>query len=92
MAFGTSLENYFLLTVPKSLQIGGTFLVFVVTGGITGAVGMLMNWGLFKFGYLYLPDGAAGMSIYRFYYLAVGIIFALGILLPYSLPGKKSQQ
>ncbi|MBE6368080.1 MAG: MFS transporter [Lentisphaerae bacterium] len=92
MAFGTSLENYFLLSVRPDLQIGGTFLVFVVTGGVTGAVGMLMNWLIFKLSAFVLPPDAGSMDVYHFYYSVIGTVFAAGILLPWSLPEKSVQK
>jgi len=90
MALGTSLENYFLVTVPEKLQIGGTFLVFVVTGGCSGAAGMALNWLLFYLAENFC-DSSSAMAPFRFYYAIVGALFALGILAPWSLPGKAEE-
>lgn len=86
--FGASLENYFLLSVPDRLQLGGTFLVFVVTGGGAGVLGMLFNFGIFKLAEFSGWDGGGSMTLFRFYFLCAGIIFAAGCLAPWSLPDK----
>ena len=87
MAFGTSLENYFLISVPDALQPGGTFLVFVITGGVAGSLGILINSAIFKIaGSLNIPSGS--MELYSFYFTVAGILFAAGIIAPWSLPVK----
>ena len=88
VAFSTSLENYFLISVPTELQLGGTFLVFVVTGGAAGAVGMLLNWTLFKIAPMVIDPAAGAMTTYHFYYTVTGLLFALGIFGAISLPVK----
>jgi hypothetical protein len=87
MTFGTSLENYFLISVPTALQPGGTFLVFVITGGVAGTLGIFINSIIFKIaGAMNIPSGS--MELYRFYFTIAGILFAAGIIAPWSLPVK----
>ena len=90
MGMGTPLESYFLITVPENLQLVGTFLVFVVTGGLAGAAGIGMNWSVFKLAE-YVISSSDSMSVFRFYYEVMAAIFALGILAPWSLPGKADE-
>lgn len=87
MTLGTSLENYFLISVPTALQPGGTFLVFVITGGVAGTLGIFINSIIFKIaGAMNIPSGS--MELYRFYFTIAGILFAAGIIAPWSLPVK----
>ena len=91
MAFGTSLENYFLISVPAHLQLGGTFLVFVITGGGAGVLGMLLNFAIFKLGGIFNFHTGEPLQIFRFYFMTAGVLFAAGILAPWSLPGKAEE-
>jgi len=90
MGMGTPLESYFLITIPEKLQLGGTFLVFVVTGGLAGVAGIGMNWGVFKLAE-YVISAGDSMSVFRFYYQVMAAVFALGIFAPWSLPGKADE-
>lgn len=85
MAFGTSLENYFIASVPGKLQLGGTFLVFVITGGMAGVLGMILNWGIFQLSEFWQWSGNSMMP-FCFYFMSVGVLFAPGILAVASLP------
>ncbi len=87
VSFSTNLANYFLISVPGRLQIGGTFLIFVVTGGLMGALGMLLNSLIFHLAQTMSP-GAGPLASFRLFYGACGLLFSVWIFVPALLPVK----
>lgn len=85
--FSTNLANYFLISIPGRLQIGGTFLVFVVTGGLMGALGMLLNSLIFHF-VQGNSSGAGTLAPFRLFYGICGLLFSVWIFVPALLPVK----
>ena len=83
----TGLGNYFTNTVDNPHQIGGTFWVFVVTGGLMGVCGMIFNPLIFKL--LQIFGNGTGMDLFRSYFLVTAILFAGLIFAPLSLVLKK---
>jgi len=85
--FSTNLANYFIGSVPDRLQIGGTFLVFVVTGGLMGALGMVLNALIFHLASDHFAASGPLMP-FRMFYLVCGLLFSVWIFVPASLPAK----
>lgn len=85
----TGLGNYFTNTVDNPHQIGGTFWVFVVTGGLMGVCGMIFNPLIFKL--LQISGNGSGMDLFRNYFLVTAILFAGLICAPLSLVLKKKK-
>ena len=81
---GSSLSNYFSITIPNRHQIGGTFWVFLVTGGMMGLLGMFLNPAILAVIQRFYP--AEPFRHFQLYFLIAGILFAGGILAPLSLP------
>ncbi len=75
--FSTNLANYFLISIPGRLQIGGTFLVFVVTGGLMGALGMVLNALIFHFVQTDL-SGTETLTPFRVFYGLADFCFPSG--------------
>jgi len=86
IGFSTSLGNYFIMAAPNHLQVGGSFLIFWVHGGLVGIVGIVANPLLF--GFIGNYTVADSMESFRLYYLITGAISLLFIFAPMSLPVK----
>ena len=84
----TSLNNYFTVTIPNQHQIGGTFWVFLATGGLMGLLGMFLNPAILAGIQNWFPG--APFRHFQLYFLFAGILFAAGILAPVSLPESSS--
>lgn len=87
VSFGTNLANYFMISIPGRLQLGGSFLVFVVTGGLMGALGMLLNSLIFHFVQT-APAGGGTLAPFRLFYGLCGLLFSIWIFVPALLPVK----
>ena len=83
----TSLSNYFTITIPNQHQIGGTFWVFLVTGGLVGLLGILLNPGILAGIEHFCPD-AEPFRRFQLHFLIAGALFCGGILAPLSRPEK----
>ena len=79
----TGLGNYFSNTVSNVYQVGGTFWVFVITGGLVGLVGMIMNPILLKS--IEFVTKSDGIAMYRGFFIITAILFAGLIFAPISL-------
>lgn len=80
----TSLNCYFVESVPNRLQIGGTFLVFVVTGGVTGVLGMMLNPVLLRLANCFTLSNP--LMEFRLFYGFCVLLFAGGIFPLLALP------
>ena len=86
LCFSVSQNAYFTITVPNSIQIGGTILLFLIAGGLVGAAGLVLNPLIFKLAECY-PAGDA-MTPFRMYYLIAGILSVPGIRAAIRLPNR----
>lgn len=84
--FSTSLNSYFAISVPNPLQIGGTFLVFIITGGLVGVLSVILNPLIFKLTELY--PASDSMTPFRLYYMITGVLSLPGIRSVVRLPVK----
>lgn len=85
--YTTSLGSYFMLSIPNRLQIGGTFLVYVVTGGFIGALGMILNPLFFKLASCHSWE--TPITVFRIYFTLCALLQAGGIFALISLPVAK---
>lgn len=84
--FSTSLGNYFVMTIPAHMQVGGTFLVFVITGGLVGVAGVLLNPALLRLA----ADFAGGsLAAYKLYFALCIILFLPGLHTVITLPPER---
>jgi MFS family permease len=82
----TALNNYFAITIPNSIQVGGTFLVFTINGGLTSLLGILVNALIFNM--TKHCSASDAMLPFRIFYLITGLLFIPGILSVTRLPAK----
>lgn len=71
--FSTAMGNYFIVSMPERLQVPGTFLLFVVTGGFPGILGMLLNPLLFHLARRFSGEGP--MDAFRLYHAVCAVLF-----------------
>ena len=74
----TSLGDYFARTVPPRIQKGGSWLVFIFTGGIVGLTGIGLCALIFTAGEMLHCEGMAG---FRFFFLVMFLVMFPGIWL-----------
>lgn len=67
----TSLGDYFARTVPPRIQKGGSWLVFVFTGGIVGLAGIGLCAFIFAMGEMLHYEGMAG---FRFFFFVMFLV------------------
>ena len=88
--YSTTLGNYFLITIPVQLQIGGTFLVFVITGGIVGVIATCLNPTLLAIAGHF---ASSALPMYKFYFTIALFLLIPGIFSTFILPATaKSNQ
>lgn len=83
VVISTGLGNYFTNTVGNTHQVGGTFWVFVITGGAMGVIGMVMNPLILKM--VQFCGAASGIGMYRWYFVITALLFACLIYAPKRL-------
>lgn len=81
--YSNSLLDFFMKSVSAPKQQGGSLLIMVITGGIAGLLGFVLNalifWGIEKL--LLLQENS--LEFYRTYFTVAGLLF----LFPLCCPG-----
>ena len=80
----STLSIYFTFTIPNRRQIGGTFWIFILTGGMVGLLGMFLNLGILSGIQYFRPMDP--FHHFQSGFLVIGILFSGSILFPLALP------